>query len=140
MFFLSFAKRIFFQTVSHHTLNFFQPSLVLTVTAALHPPPAFNLFAKIAKSLYRFHFITHYLLLHFCTHAASHHPLAFNLLPRREQNRTEISLSSMFDMHIAVKRKTITRDKKINYSKKQTNINRYTEQKYYRTITIIKNY
>ena len=49
----------------------------------------------------------------------------FNLLPRREQNRTEIFLSSMFDMHIAVKRKTITRDRKINYSKKRANIKYY---------------
>ena len=29
-------------------------------------------------------------------------------------------------MHIAVKRKTITRDKKINYSKKQANMKYYT--------------
>ena len=54
------------------------------------------------------------------------------LLPRSEQNRTEISLSSMFDMHIAVKIKTITRDRKINYSKKQANIKyyNYKRQKY----------
>ena len=54
------------------------------------------------------------------------------ILPRKEQNRTETSLSSMFDMHIAVKRKTITTDRKINYSKKQANIKyyNYKRQKY----------
>ena len=52
----------------------------------------------------------------------------------QEENKTEqkIFCSVCLTMHIALKRKTITRDRKINYSKKRANVKyyNYKKQKY----------
>ena len=86
-------------------LLFFNPFCILP-TASKIPSSLLNLFVISALNLLFFVSLT------------------------SEQNRTEIYQSSMFDMHIAVKRKTITRDK-INYSKKQANIKYYNAKVFF---------